>query len=181
MAEVKEAGEKIATIRKITVKAVCGKVDLKALLNDPSGRMLLMRVVGVARRMKPITTDYGDSIGFIGEFRAVNTKGEKFRSSKMYLPRVMEEELEGIISAGSEAEFAFDISVVHDDELAIKYFYEATPVVEAQQSDAAARMFALLESGAGGEVKKLAAPEKESVSKQTGEISNKKPSGNKRK
>lgn len=170
MAENQPQG--IKTIRKITVKAVHGKIDIKELVNSESGRQLLMRVAGVARRAKLVTTDYGDSIGFIGEFAAVNTKGERYRASKMYLPKVMEEELEGIITAGSEAEFAFDIWVVYDDTLAVKYFYEAVPVVQAQQSDAAQRMFALLEPGAGGDTRPQLTDESkdEKVDTETGEV-----------
>ena len=155
----------VVRVRKITTKAVYGKIDRKELMK--TGELALMRVAGVARKTKLVTTDYGDSVAFLGEFGAVKAddSSKEFRSSKMYLPKVAEEMLDGAVGEGKEAEFVLDVFVIADDST-VGYFYDVRPALAPQESDVASRLLKTLSAGVGGKVPALSAP----VDKATGEV-----------
>lgn len=142
-------------VRKISTGVVAGKVNREALIK--AGKITQMRVWGVARNKKVIETDYGDSIKFLGEFRAVNADGEMFRSSVLYLPKAPEENLAGALGADvTEVEFAFDIQAIRDDDLATGYYFDVQSLTETKSSEAVERLTSLLLGGTGK--KALAAP-----------------------
>lgn len=122
-------------IRKISVATVAGKVDLKKLID--AEKIALMNVYGIATSKKIIATDYGDAVRFIGQFRAVNLEtGELFQSSRMYLPSAMADDLDGALSGGGTAEFAVRVSVIYDDTVASKYYYDGEDLVKPANNDA---------------------------------------------
>jgi hypothetical protein len=97
-----------ALLSRITIKTVCGEIQ------KPTKETHLMRVYGQANGFKVATSQYGDSLGFTGVFKAVNAAtGEVFTAGKCFLPKVVENQLGGVLSGvdANAVEFAFDISV----------------------------------------------------------------------
>jgi hypothetical protein len=156
--------EKIAEpIRKITIRDVLGtSVDkdetlLKRMMGAQKDVVPLMRVIGIAKASKVKVTDLGESIAFIGEFKATclygESKGEQFTAAKCFLPKFLEEELYGLLGAGQhEVPFGFEIGVKYDRTSVTKYTYTARPLLAAATGGA----LALLEAQIVG--KALAAP-----------------------
>lgn len=97
---------------------------------------LVMRVAGIARGMEIGQTNYGEFIKFKGNFAAINSKGEEFRSPFAILPepaagltREMVENAEG-----NPVEFAFDIIAVPDASDR-GYKFQCQPLMEKVQGD----------------------------------------------
>jgi len=98
--------------------------------------ILVMRVAGIARGMEIGQTNYGEFIKFKGNFAAINSKGEEFRSPFAILPepaagltREMVENAEG-----NPVEFAFDIIAVPDASDR-GYKFQCQPLMEKVQGD----------------------------------------------
>lgn len=153
-------------VRKITVKAVYGAVDIEKVLAAKDTGLPIMDVYGIATAAKEGESDYGVYCKFIGQFRAVNLEtGETFRSATLLLPRFLEEQLMGLLGGGAvAAEFAVRIQAVYDKTSATKYVYVADSLVEAQESDA----FKALEARVCERYKALAAPETIAAGKAAG-------------
>lgn len=114
-----------ALLSRITIKTVCGEIA------KPSKETLLMRVYGQANGFKVAASQYGDSLGFVGVFKAINAQtGEEFTAGKCFLPKIVENQLGGILSAAenSGVEFAFDVGVKPADN-AFGYEYVVRPVI----------------------------------------------------
>lgn len=113
----------------------------------------LMRVFGQCDAMKPITTNFGTSMEFQGQFEATNAlTGEVYRSSKLFIPDLVESiivaQVEAALAAGKEAadaagvpfngkagvQFAFDIGADSANN-AHGYQYTITPLVQAAAND----------------------------------------------
>lgn len=119
-----------ALLSKITIKGVCGTIT------PPEKETTIMRVYGQATGYKVATSQFGDSLGFTGVFKAINaTTGEVFNAGKCYLPKVIESQLGGILDGASDGgvEFAFDISTV-PAENAFGYEYRVRSVIEVAES-----------------------------------------------
>ena len=118
-----------ALLSKITIKGVYGDIE------KPMVETAIMRVYGQATGYKVATSQYGDSLGFTGIFKAVNAAtGEMFNAGKCYLPKIIESQLGGILDGANQgAEFAFDISVVPADN-AFGYEYRVHSVIEAVEA-----------------------------------------------
>src|SRR5258708_3606618 len=117
----KKSKDKSTPIRRITIKTGCanGRGDFKGevlgkVLKDKAKAVPLMRVYGVATRMKPGESDFGPYLRFLGQFRALNIEtGEAFRAPVLLLPKFLEEELAGAMGSGENvrsSEFAIEIS-----------------------------------------------------------------------
>lgn len=146
-------------LKRITVKTVYGAVDLEALLKAKDKTIPLMQVWGVAARGKVATSQYGESIGFLGIFKAVNIgTGEIFRAPKFYAPRGLEEEIAGamgdVLNAPRQVSFGFTISVSYDPESATKYVYTWDSIANTQESEPMLALEAALAKS--GTVKKAA-------------------------
>ena len=131
-----------------------GEELMKRLLKDKA--FPLYRVLGIAKAARPKTTDYGESIKFIGQFEAESLldKGRRVQAASLYLPQFLEEELYGLLGAGGEGvTFAFEIGVKYDSKAATKYVYTARPLVASTGGDA----LALLRDQVAG-AKALSAP-----------------------
>ncbi len=140
-------------VRKLSIKIVCGGVDVEQVFKDKS--IDLMDVYGVITRSTLVTSDYGDSVKFGGQFRAVNlATGEMFSSTVLYLPKFLEDELAGAMPEGGTAEFAVRIGVEFNKESATKYIYIAKSLVEPKEMD----QFKALELKVNSAVKALPAP-----------------------
>lgn len=149
-------------LRKITVATVCGDVKaeyLEALLRDKTKPIALLDIWGVATRAKPGESDFGPYVKFLGQFKALNIKdGALYRAPTCLLPKFLEEELYGALSApgASSAEFGFRVSVKYDKDSATSYVFLADSLVEPANNDA----LAALELKMGEARRTLPAPKK---------------------
>src|SRR5712692_5487556 len=117
--------DKSTPLRKITVKTVCGGDNedfkgelLEKLMKDRTKPIVLMRVWGTARRLKPGESDNGPFVKFLGAFRALNVEtGELFRAPVVLLPKFLEDELAGAMGSGDNVqpvEFALEVFAKYD-------------------------------------------------------------------
>lgn len=124
---------------KISVKSVYGSINVKELheKNEPKQ---IMRVLGVVNATKLITTNFGDSIAFIGNVKAINLEtGQQFGSGKAFLPNIAANLVEGALNGENNngIQFAFDVGVkpVMDRQNKPSYEYTVTPLMETQDND----------------------------------------------
>lgn len=154
------------TPRKITLKEIGAqpsKEDRAAMLLDASKKLVLARIFGIAGACKPGTSDHGPFVKFIGQFKAVNMRtGEIFVSSTMILPKFIEEQLHGVLTAGvsqSGVEFAWEIYAQGDKPgakpSATGYTYGAQPLMGFAENSALAALEAKISN-----VAQLPAPKK---------------------
>jgi hypothetical protein len=135
-------------VRKITSKVMLGDFAGEGGMADALFQRLvkekkipLYQIMGVVKAARTKTSDYGESIKFIGQFEATSLieKGRVVRSSTCYLPRYIEEELYGLLGAGSQTHeavtFAMEIGVQYDVKAATKYTYTARPLVNTTGGD----------------------------------------------
>lgn len=132
-------------LRKITLKAVTGKIDFEKLLDAPNRRIDLMKVYGTARKAKPDQSDLGSYIRFSGSFRAMNiATGEMFEAGVVILPGIAQDLLMGALdSEDAEAvDFGFMISVKYDAESVTKYVYDIQSLMAPSKDDPLERLAA---------------------------------------
>lgn len=119
-----------ALLKKITIKVVCGEIK------KPTVETPLMRVYGQATGFKPVSSQYGETSRFLGQFKAINAAtGETFEAPECFLPKVVESLLEGALmdeKAGS-VQFAFDVYVTPANN-AFGYEYRVRPVIKPVES-----------------------------------------------
>lgn len=147
MADAKE----VERLRKITLGTLKVQPDIEELMKAPGKHLDLVDIYGVARKASPGTSDYGAFVAFLGAFRAVRLSDRQvFESSKIILPKFIEEELYGAFGEGmtGNVEFAFRVSAKYDKEAATKYVYDMKSLVPVAEN---AQLTALL-----GKVKEAA-------------------------
>lgn len=132
----KATKQETSLLRKISVKTVCGQVDPRELPKDDSV-MPLMRVFGIVRGLKKGTTDYGEYVGFKGQFEAIDLKTQKrYISAVCFLPAQATEMIEGGYDGQNELSFGFDIGVHYDKDIAMGYSYSVTAKKKVAENDA---------------------------------------------
>jgi hypothetical protein len=164
VAKDKKAPEKTRAfelMRKITAKNLCGDLKKIAAEFEDGSEIELAIIGGQISRLRPVSTQFGDSMGFRGKFRAQSLVGDKkgktFEGIELFAPGDLEDEL---ISAfqnrveGAAVEFAAKISMQVNSELPRGYVFVSEPLVDAAPSDALESLF----SRAG--LKQLTAPAK---------------------
>lgn len=160
---------------KITVKDVGGKPEKILGADDDVKRHPLMRVYGVARRIKvksltnPNTGEVSHYEALNGDFRAVNAEtGERFQSGVLYLPDGIHDLISDPLKTAqennesAEVTFAMDLFSERRSNLA-KYGYGATVLGEPTVPDAIAQLEKAIEATPG--VAALPAPKAEGKSK----------------
>lgn len=112
-----------------------GAVALDAVRQNVA--VFMGRVFGEATDAKQKEGKGGDIYTYlIGDFRAINGKGEKFESTKLFLPGRMMEEIESILkSTGAPVEFGFDIFSTPDASSSTGYKYAAKQLVKTEAND----------------------------------------------
>jgi hypothetical protein len=74
-------------LRKITPKTVTEEVGINLLaLNRPVEKQELYKLYARISGTKMTTTTLGESMGFLGDFRAVTPSGKRFMAAKAYIP-----------------------------------------------------------------------------------------------
>jgi len=96
-----------------------------------------MRVWGVALSAAPKETKYGECLLFRGHFEAVSLEtGDMVSSTKLYLPRPIEEELNAKrVEAGGSVEFSYEIERTEDTDIAVGYFYTWNDLASENELD----------------------------------------------
>ena len=108
---------------------------------------LVARILGVAYSFEHKDTNFGKSLSFHGEFRAVNADGEEVAAPVCYLVSPADTMLAQALTEakGSSVEFGFDIFVSPKekrDERDLGYEYKVKPLLEATVSDPLAKIMA---------------------------------------
>lgn len=135
-------------LNKIAFKSVCGAPEMVAVtIKDDSGveKTVLrgverpyMRIVGICRSHSVKSSQYGDSVQFEGDFRAIDIKsGEIFNAGKLFLPQIAESYLFNALLAaqGSEGftglELGFDVGI-KPASTPMGYEYTVAPLIQPE-------------------------------------------------
>lgn len=136
-------------LKKVTAKSVLGdNAAMRKWLRAPEneGKKMSFDLFGIVHGTELKVTEYGESHGFSGSFRAINHQtGEVFTAGVAYLPKAAENILATVVNSlapGEQAEVALTVAVVLDDKSNTGYVYEVSthlaetandPVVLLQQ------------------------------------------------
>lgn len=140
-------------LKKITVKSVVGNVKklvIDGTLAENGGQMNVMRVFGNAVGLKTGESDNGPWTAARGQFKAIALTGEnegvEFVSSVCFMPDVAMDMVEAQMMADgvSSVEFAFDISIVADEDSATGYVYTANPLLAPEEDNPLDRLASTL-------------------------------------
>ena len=147
-AETKAANPTVDFPRKITTKLMLrGHASEKkgvGITDEFLTRLMrekeipLFNIIGIAKAARPKLTEYGESVGFIGQFEATSLiePGYVARAPKVYLPGFIEEQLFGLMSAGqNNVSFGFTIGIQYDAASGKKYIFTARPLLAPQGGD----------------------------------------------
>lgn len=145
---------------------IVSKLSLKALKAQPPKNSVedgkpydIATIYGIASRAESVQTTFGDSTRFVGDFKGANIQtGESCRSTKVFLPGIVEEMLTQAIeeSEGANIEFAFIVGVEYSEKGSMGYAYTVRPVTQVKESNALAH----LEEQVNAKLKALPAPAK---------------------
>lgn len=138
-------------LKKISVKELNNstKEKTRATVDAGGGEpVFLGRFIGICRDVGTKETDYGDSLKFIGEFRAIGIDGEEAFAPVAYLPDPFDKlladqiaEIKKTEGAKVAVEFGVDVFGV-PDKGAVGYKFLCKPLTEAQPSNPLAALMA---------------------------------------
>lgn len=129
-------------LRKITVRDLAGKVDIKKLLEAPDETLVLGKIFGVVNKAKPDSSALGEFLRFYGSIRGVTVDGEIKQSGSLILPGVAQDFLYGALQLENveSVQFGFEISVKYDESAIAKYVYKVTPLIDSKPDDPMERL-----------------------------------------
>lgn len=118
-------------VSKVSVKTVFGKIDVKQLAAKSDKAFPIMRIIGIAKKVLTGSSQFGDWIGFAGDFEAVNlVTGEIFHGGKCFLPAPVTNMLAGQFSEKIDTvRFGFVISAKYSDAANTKYEYISNSLI----------------------------------------------------
>ncbi len=140
----------MAQIKKLSIKTVCGPVDVKKLIAAPGEKMDLMQVLGNAVAIKNGTSSFGEWTALEGVFEATNiATGEISAASVLFLPDVALIPLRVALSAEGArgVEFAIKIGVKYVNDAkpgGSVYEYTWEPLLPPSDTDPISRLKAKL-------------------------------------
>lgn len=183
-------------IRKLsTAKVLSGKIKFsKEQIDAGQTRRFLYQMAGIARGYKEGESNFGQWVGFTGDFAAIlpdaegKLTAEGFRAPMAFLP----DPFSGMLKSGIQemeqanadakaaaiaaktvfipapvaAEFKVNVYAVYDAKSSTEYTYEVDPVIKVKQSDALAGLL-------GTDVQDEAEDDEEETDTATGEVSSK--------
>ncbi|MBL0233288.1 MAG: hypothetical protein IPQ08_06445 [Chitinophagaceae bacterium] len=132
--------------KKISIAKVFGKVNAAVISkHGENGKLNLVRFMGSAQGVKEGVSDFGEWRALTGQFRAIALSGENSGaisdSAVCFLPDVALDLVCAQLTGGASAvDFAFDISAVMDESVAVGYSYRATPLIEAEEESPISRL-----------------------------------------
>lgn len=134
---------KVNLQKKISVAKVFGKINAAVISKQGAdGKLDIMRVLGSAQSIKTGVSDFGEWRALGGQFRATNlVTAEIFDSAVCFLPDVALDLVCAQLEGGAKAvDFAFDISAVLDESVAVGYSYRASPLIQAEEESPISRL-----------------------------------------
>lgn len=129
--------------KKLSVAKVFGKINAAIISKQgDGGKLTIMRVFGSANGIKTGISDFGEWRALTGQFRATNIQtGEVFDSAVCFIPDVALDLVCAQLEGGAKAvDFAFDISAVLDETVAVGYSYQASPLIQAEEESPISRL-----------------------------------------
>ncbi len=130
MAESKKKGA-VTALRKLTTLTILGEKMHRPAVKEE----YLYRITGTITGIKTGETQYGNWVGFKGNFVARRHDGKLFAAPAAFVPQPMQDMFEAAI-LGQEAEglvasvrFGLDISVIQADS-SVGFEYKCVPVIE---------------------------------------------------
>jgi hypothetical protein len=139
----------IRPVRKLSPKTLMP--NIKAVgrsLDENSGLIFIGRMLGLARSMEPVETDFGIAMKFKGEFRGFDSGEVQYIASVAYFPAVVAEPLEqallGRTDQNAAIDFAFDLFIQYDVTSAPGYVFVAEVHSEPAASEPLAGLMAQL-------------------------------------
>lgn len=147
-------------VSKVSFKTVCGvpKTEAVSITDENNNKktvlrgieQVYMRVIGVIYSTKVVTSTYGDSIEFSGQFQGINLEtGEVYEGGKLFLPNVAEMYTVGAFNVASHTDgfksldVAFDIGV-KPANTAHGYEYTIKPLIQAEPTESPFARFAAI-------------------------------------
>lgn len=132
-----ENAPKVSRLKKITTKEVIGAIAPHSVSEYTS----LYIVYGIAAMRKAKSTQYGEYVEFIGQFRAIVAEtGEIFESSKCILPQDAEDMVVGQMTGEGTFEFAFNVGVAPNERSPRGYAFICEPITEQATSSSLDRL-----------------------------------------
>lgn len=135
-------------LKTVSTKSVLGSGGTKDLLPDliklkdeKNNVLPLMRIYGIAQRVRPGTKDDREFIQFIGEFEAVNLiNGNTYTSGRAYVQDYIADQIYSKMrdpDTGElkEAQFALEVGAHYDPSSITSYVYDVKTMVEPQPTD----------------------------------------------
>lgn len=127
-------------VSKISIKSV-GAQPAKNSIKEGE-RKNLMAIYGRAAKHETVTTNFGDSERFKGNFEATNVEtGEVFKSTSCFLPGIVADILaDGIDTVDGAVEFAFLIGAEFSEKGSTGYAFTVEPIRELSEEDSLAAL-----------------------------------------
>jgi len=126
-------------LRKLSIKTVTGLLvkDIRKWAEETPGKPI-MTVMGVATGIQTGETDNGPWTALRGNFMAQNSKGERFRGGRAFIPDggALDMVL-GMLGDDSveNVKFAYNIFVREDNASVTGYTYVSEPLLEPAEND----------------------------------------------
>lgn len=135
-------------VKKLSLKAIVGRVDVKKLHED-NKEVDLFNIGGTCTGTKTGNSQYGEWNAFTGTFGAIRLDdGEVFRGVQLFLPEIAEAFVLPTVmeSKGQPVEFAFIIGVkpAFKQDGSATYEYTVKPIQVAEVADPLDSMMGLL-------------------------------------
>lgn len=120
------------------------KMDLKSLKVDPreafarKTTIFLARVFGIANGVKYKEARTGDTYAvLLGEFFAVNERGEEYSSDVLLLPRSVQDRVVAMVETaeGKPVKFGYDLYAEYSEKSSVGYQYAVTTTIKAASHD----------------------------------------------
>lgn len=114
-------------IKKISIKNVMGASGAKAMI--PHIGKVVCAVAGTTSGYRVANSQYGESLGFQGQFAAVNAlTGEQFTANEAFFPRSLEDTLKARLAGAPGMEVEFQAEVLVGDHPTTGFCYIVRPV-----------------------------------------------------
>ena len=140
-----ETGEAII-VKKLSIKAMGINTRKESNALEEGASVPCATIYGVATVAKAVSTNMGESVGFLGEFVGIphigENAGKKHVSAKVFLPKDLEEAIAAKLAGDDvkSVEFGYKINMQHDESAAIGFVFASESLVKAKKSDALAAL-----------------------------------------
>lgn len=136
-----ESGEAII-LKKMSIKAMGINTRKEGNALNVGESSPCATIYGVATMAKPMSTNMGESVAFLGEFVGIphmgENEGKKHVAAKLFLPKDLEEAISAKLAGDDvkSVEFGYKINMQYDETAAIGFVFASESLVKAKKSDA---------------------------------------------